>query len=304
VESPLQLLGAVEAFAAGVLGPRAQVAAYRPVPTMAATATALTRLGLPPGLSLRLAHPTALARNAPGAIWAVGDVFSFPVQLRLAAGVLADGVALLDDGLATTAVVGTLVSPAGPPLIRNHEPQARWRHHLGSVTARRLRRLAAQGRLAACTAFSPEPTTQAAWRALGGRLFLHDFAWLRRTPSSPAPRQATVVLGSALARDGLIRPDAYYNWVADAIRGRGPAAYFPHRREDRAELAARLPTGLEVVEAGVPVELALRGLGPDHTVFSLPSTAAVTLGRLLAGAGTEIAVTDIPADWWTDRASR
>ncbi|MDR1426475.1 MAG: hypothetical protein LBJ08_01775 [Bifidobacteriaceae bacterium] len=302
VESPLQLLGAVEAFAAGLLGPRAHIAAYRKVPTMSTTADAVARLGLPAGLTLGLAGPAQVFRPVRGGAWAVGDVYSWPAQVRMLAEPLLEAV-LLDDGLATARAVGKLVAPGGSPLIRDHEAQPRWRRALGAAASRRLRRLAGQGRVAVFTALPPPDGEAAAWRRQGGRLVQHGFEWLRGTPSDTLVAQPTVILGSALVPDGLIRDDAYYRWVADVAAHHGPAAYFPHRREDRAELAVRLPPGMQLVDVGVPVEIALRALGPDHTVFGLVSTALTTLGVVLGGTGTSIRSTPVAPEWWTARAT-
>jgi hypothetical protein len=307
VESPLQLLGAVEAFAAGLLGQRAQILAYRGLPGLAATADAVTRLGLPAGLGFDPAGPPwsilrGAARREP--VWAVGDPHSLPVQARAVALTGAERVLLLDDGLGTAGVIGRLADPAAPPLIREHVAQPRWRHALGGAASRRLRDLARAGRLGALTAFPVEPGVAAAFRAAGGRLGHHRFDWLRGRPAAAPPPEETVVLGSALAVDGLIDPVRYHAWVAGiAGAATGGTAYLPHRRERPAELAGALPDGVRLVRTELPVELTLRALREPQRVIGLPGTALATLPLVLAGGGARVEAAAIPGDWWTGRAT-
>jgi hypothetical protein len=95
-----------------------------------------------------------------------------------------------------------------------------------------------------------------------------------------------VVLGSAAVVDGLLAEGAYLDWLAAQAAG---ARYLPHRRESRATIAAAAMLGLEVVEYGIPVELALLG-SRGLTICSLPSSAVDTLGILLAGSGSRVHV--------------
>jgi hypothetical protein len=242
-------------------------------------------------------------RGAPDAEWAIGDIYSFPAQLRLVTRLSADRVTLLDDGMATASMVPKLVAPGGRPLTRDHKAQPPWRRILGGLAGERLRRLAAAGRVTVFTALPPTEQDQAAWLRAGGKMVRHSFEWLRAAPSDTPVTHATVLLGSALCTDGLIRPEAYYAWLEAMVRARGPAAYFPHRREDRAELAVRLPRTVDVVDPGIPVEIALRGLGPDHTVFGLASTALATLELVLGESGTRIVRAPVEDAWWTARAT-
>ena len=65
---------------------------------------------------------------------------------------------------------------------------------------------------------------------------------------------------------------------------------------------AELP-GVRVDEAGLPVEMRLRGLRAPQRVVCLPSTAYVLLDALHASSGVRIQVRAVPDDWWTGTAA-
>src|SRR3712207_6332853 len=94
VESPFQMLGAVESFAAGHLGSRLVVLPRRGVDPLIYTIAELRRLGLPSGLEIR--PPAPPPRRARGT-FAVGDAFSGEVQHILVRR-LPRHLVLLDDG--------------------------------------------------------------------------------------------------------------------------------------------------------------------------------------------------------------
>ncbi|NUR86723.1 MAG: hypothetical protein HOY71_21780, partial [Nonomuraea sp.] len=77
VESPLQMLCAVEAHHAGLLGPRTSLVPRAKLRPLKATRRELARLDLPAGLEL--AEPS---ERMPRRLNAVGDAFSGRVQLR------------------------------------------------------------------------------------------------------------------------------------------------------------------------------------------------------------------------------
>ncbi|HEX2314544.1 MAG TPA: hypothetical protein VHJ17_12455, partial [Thermomonospora sp.] len=143
----------------------------------------------------------------------------------------------------------------------------------------------------------------AAVRATGADLAYHDFPWLRGTPADAPPPERLVVLGSSLVRNGLVRREAYLDWVL-SLADDEPVAYRPHRRECPQVLEAlRRHPRIAVAEAGVPVEISLRGLTAGHRVVSLPSTALTSLRMVLRAAGTTIEGVPVPADWWTADAA-
>ncbi len=139
--------------------------------------------------------------------------------------------------------------------------------------------------------------------AQGFELVRNEFAWLAQAPASGAPTEPTVVIGSALAADGLIDTDAYVGWVR-SLAADGPLRYLPHRREPDTALS-RLAAieGLVLDAAGAPVELRLRGMTASQRVVSLPSTAAVLLTTILAPRGVAVMPQAVPESWWTDRAA-
>ena len=299
VESPLQLLSAVEAQAAGLLGPRTRVVVRTGSEPLTRTAAALDGMDLPRGLEMR--HERELRRPVapvPGATWVVGDAFSGRVQQALALH-RPERVVLVDDGLGALHLLDLLCDPARPPLTRARAEASAARAALGRVAGHRLRRLAECGRLVAVTALPVPEGLRAAVEERGLPVARHSFAWLRSQPAAPPPRESTVVLGSALVADGLVHAEPYrrllQDWTCD-----GPVAYYPHRRESPAVLRelARDPR-VRVQPGALPVELTLRGLTDGHRVLSLPSTALASLRALLAGRGVSMEPHPVPDAWWT-----
>lgn len=306
VESPLQLLAAVEAHAAGLLGEHTQVRTRPGVHGMRATARELTGLGLPDGLEIVTAPGESwgarCGTDATAAVWGIGDAFSGRVQATLAAGAGPREIVLLDDGMATLAILAALGDPAGR-LVRPAAGRSRGRDLLASLARRRLVDGARSGRLLAVTALGVPTRTVAAFTALGGRLGTTSFAWLRSRPVPPPIPEPLVVLGSALATDRLIRVEPYLEWVRRRAF-EGPVRYVAHRREQRAVLdeIARID-GVHVDAAATPAEMRLRPVGPGHRIVSLPSTAVATCRLALADTGAHVRGYPVPDHWWTPLAT-
>ncbi|GAA2806420.1 hypothetical protein GCM10020219_092790 [Nonomuraea dietziae] len=114
VESPLQMLCAVEAHHAGLLGDRTLVVPRAGLRPLAATRRELVGLALPEGLEL--AKPQ---ERMPRRLNAVGDAFSGRVQLRWITS-RSGRVVIVDDGpghdqAARTAVLWTCQAAAAGP---------------------------------------------------------------------------------------------------------------------------------------------------------------------------------------------
>ncbi|WP_277209723.1 hypothetical protein [Isoptericola croceus] len=307
VESPLQLLCAVEAYAAGHVTPsagsRTEIVARSDVATLATTVGAVRDLGLPDGLDVT-AGPASrtLGRDA---VHLVGDPFSGVLQTALARGNTSGRMVVVDDGLATLDVARRLVD--GEPMVRLSSPPGPLRYALGAATTRRLRRLARSGRLTWCTMLPLDEDLTDGLAALGVEVVEHSFGWLASREADLAPHEAidepTVVVGSGLVADGLVHADQYAAWLT-GLAADGPVRYIPHRRHDPlvTALFERLP-GVRVDAPGAPVEIRLRRLGPEQRVVSLPSTSAVTLTRLLTPRGVGVLPQDVPDSWWTARAT-
>ncbi|MDM7856595.1 hypothetical protein [Cellulomonas alba] len=301
VESPLQLLGALEAHAAGLGGVTTTVHVRADVPALDVAAAAMRGVGLPGGLEL-----TSLPSPRPGsAHWLVGDAFSGRWQAQLARTAPHGDVVLLDDGLATVALARLLV--AGRPLIRPSRSStgapAAGRRALGGLVTHRLRALAGAGRLRLFTAMPLDPGLLGGLRDLGVDVMTHRFEWLAGRPVVPAPAERTVVVGSALVADGWVRPQPYVEWVR-AVGAGEPLLYLPHRRSD-TRTVGRIASidGVRVQPPGLPVEMLLGGLRPPQRVVCLPSTAYVLLGALHASTGVRVDAQPVPDDWWTGRAA-
>jgi hypothetical protein len=304
VESPLQLLCAVEAHAAGHAGSTTSVVARSDVPTLATATGAVRTLGLPAGLQVSVG-PAREALTATD-VRLVGDLFSGAFQASLVRGPPAARVVVVDDGLATLDAARRLV--AGEPLVRLVAPRGPLRGTLGALATRRLRRLARQGRVTLVTMLPEDALPIDALDELGLAVVGHGFDWLRSRPADDGAdgsqiSEATVVVGSGLVADRLVHADRYAAWVC-GLAADGPVRYLPHRRHDPlvTALFASVP-GVSVDLPGAPVELRLRSLPAGRRVVTLPSTSAVTLTRLLSPRGVEVVGQHVPDAWWTSRAS-
>ncbi|MBA2890585.1 hypothetical protein [Nonomuraea soli] len=296
VESPLQMICAVEAHHAGLLGGSTLIVPRAGQRALKATRRELLRLGLPDGLEL--GEPR---ERMPGGVGVVGDAFSGRVQLRWLLSRERRAV-VVDDGLATIRLLELLADPKVRPLLRARATPGRLRAALGLLVAHRMRRN--RRNVTVFTALEAgEDLAQAVHKA-GFSLVTHDFAWLRAQPlREPGPPERTVVLGTSLVRNGLVHRDRYLRWIT-GLAEQEPLAYFPHRREDPADLAViRERPGVTMHEPGVPAELSLRGLAADQRVLSLPSTAISSLRVLLSPRGVAVEGVDVPDDWWTSRAA-
>lgn len=301
VESPLQLLCAVEACHAGLLGAHTRVVPRAGLRPLAVTRREISRLDLPPGLELAPPEP-GMPRPRRGVTWTVGDAFSGKVQAGLLAA-LPGRIVIVDDGLATVKLLELLAGRIWTPLLRARAAAGPLRTGLGTAAGLRLRAAARSGRLSVFTAMPVPDELARAVRGRGAELVTHDFAWLRSQPlRGPRPEERTVVLGTSLVRNGLIHRDPYLTWLA-GLGSSEPVAYFPHRREDPQDLArVGQQPGITVYDGGIPAEMTLRGLAAGQRVLSLPSTAVTSLRVLLSARGVAVETVDVPDGWWTARA--
>ncbi len=302
VETPLQLLSAVEAHHSGAVARRTRLLPRSGSEALAATVAALTEAGLPDGLTVLPPVPTPTLYRADTDVWLVGDAFSGQVQRALLAG-RPRRLVVVDDGLATLHLLRLLGRRRPAPLERARVRSTLPRRALGLAAALRLRAAARAGRVTVFTMLPlPAPLVRAA-AAAGVRVAAHDFPWLRSLPEGSAPPENRVVLGTAMVRDGLLHAEPYLAWVAGQAREE-PVVYHPHRREDARTLdPLRAHPRVRVAPQELPVELALRGLRARHRVVSLPSTAVTSLRVLLARRGTAVDAVPVPEAWWTDRAA-
>ncbi|MGW6505503.1 hypothetical protein [Nonomuraea angiospora] len=294
VESPLQMLCAVEAHHAGVLGPETVVVPRAGLRPLKATRRELRSLGLPDGLEL--AEPL---ERMPRRVQAVGDAFSGRVQLRWLTS-RPGRIVIVDDGLATLRLLELLAAGPYRPLLRARAQPTKLRSALGLAAALRLR-------LSDVSVFTALPVDEAlaeGVRRAGINLVRHQFAWLRaQPPSAEGPAERTVVLGTSLVRNGLVHRDHYLRWLTE-LAAQEPLAYYPHRREDPVDVALiRERPGITVHDVGAPAELTLRGLDASQRVLSLPSTAITSLRVLLSPRGVAVEPVHVPEDWWTSRAA-
>ncbi|MEO5877804.1 MAG: hypothetical protein ABIS86_03995 [Streptosporangiaceae bacterium] len=298
VESPLQLLSAIEARHAGILGPVDLLARAGSEP-LRATVEELRRLGLPEGATIGFGGRATPARGT----WAVGDAFSGQVQGRLVTG-RPERILLVDDGLATLHLLGLLAGPWRQPLVRARAQAGPVRRLLGSLAGARLRSAARNGRVVVFTGLPVPFTVLTRARRIGITVLTHDFPYLRSLPADPPPAETKVLLGTSLVHNGLVDRVAFLSWVEAQVADE-PVAYYPHRRECPQVLELlRADPRVTLVERGLPVELSLRSLTAEHRVLSLPSTALTSLRVLLGPDGPQIEGVTVPAAWWTDEADQ
>lgn len=295
MESPLQALGAVEAFFEGVLGSNVTVHGRRGLEPVRRTIEELERIAQAPGLTFDR-ESSRLPRRSPRrpGVLVLGDALS-GVSQRF---VLRPGtreVVLLDDGRATRVVLQHLVE--GSPMLRPQSQHGPARTTLARLVSARLGRIAREGGLTVFTAVQVDPGLTDAATDAGVLIRAHEFSWLRAQPQPDPPATQVVILGSALVANNLIAEGPYLQWVSRIVRDSERVTYCAHRREDDRTLAVLNGTpGVTVLSGDRPVELRLRGLAPQNVVHTLPSTAAHTLRLICPDA--RIVEHAIPANWW------
>jgi hypothetical protein len=269
VESPLQLLCVVEYAAHS--GTAVRVIPRANCAQLPATAARLIELGLPDGVTI--AEPRHLPLDGmlgpSSRHWIIGDAFSGVARSALALR-MPHRLTIVDDGSASLGL---------DPVLAGFERLARrgdaaLAAPLAELATARLRALAARGGVELFSYYALRHES----------LVPNRFAWLRsRELAAPAPRH--IILGSAGVVDGLIGEQDYLGWLAGLER---PSHYLPHRRET-PELRARVAalSGVEVVEHGIPVELALAG-ARGARISSLASSAVDTLRIILEGSASTI----------------
>jgi len=289
VESPLQLINAVEAAAA--LREPSHLLLRGGVAQLAATARWIEP-HLPDGVALAAAAAATDSRFRDAPRRLVGDAFSGQFRGVVVATGVRDLV-VVDDGSAALHLGAVLAGTER--FSRMGQRESAVQRTLGSLTGARLRAAARSRRVTLVTAYADHPVMRT---VPGERIVPNRYSWLRSLDAAPpAALGSVVVLGSALAIDGYVDTARYERW-ATAHAG---ASYLPHRREDPASLARLRAAGLDVIEPGLPAEIVLgcaRGL---TEVRSLPSSTGATLARVLP-EGARLRVDAVPVDWWTPRA--
>lgn len=303
VESPLQLLSAIEAHGAGLLGTSTLIRPRGGAAGMDTTVQALMA-NAPEGVEFAAAGMEVPSVRTKGIDrWVTGDAYSGRIQRALLAPSAAGEVVILDDGLATVNLLATLTRDRPTPLVRARSTPRATRSMLGLAAWYRLRLLARQGKLMVITALPMPLDVDRRFRRLGGNLEHHHFEWLGAQPVPETFDEPTIVVGSAMAADGLIHEGPYTTWL-ESLTEDGPLSYFPHRRE-HPDFLARLGEHplVKIRPNTVPVEMRLRGLRSGQTVRALPSTVLPSLRLLLSGNGVAIRGHAVPKDWWTDAAN-
>jgi hypothetical protein len=228
--------------------------------------------------------------------WVIGDIFSGRMRLMLALA-RPRRIALVDDGTITLHLCRLLAR--GLPLARPDARESRRMRALGVVAGRVLVRMARAGRITLFSYQSLDHPVMLAVQAVGIQVVQNDFVWLRngvgRADNDPDLEplfdgRARLLLGSANVADGLSSVAEYMEWVTSETE-LGAVLYAPHRRESPI-LVERIAAmaGVEVLHTLLPIELRLAGATRAVEIASRPSSAVDTLGRILDGTGSTIAV--------------
>jgi len=226
---------------------------------------------------------------ATGTPWLVGDAYSGQVQARLDRAE-PSVLTLVDDGAITRLLAEQL--NAGAPLMRPRAPRLMrtMRRELAARTTRRLLALAAEGRLAVTTFLPQSDPAVTRLSVLGAIVTTHRFDFTRRwgERAVAVPADARIVLGTARVADGLEDPSVALERIVRLARS-AAVAYLPHRREPAWFLrAAGRLRDVVVVAPRHPVELALAGTARPLDVVTSVSTASETLPIVLRNTGSTI----------------
>lgn len=303
VESPLQLLCAVEAHASGNFTTFSRIIPRTGCPALARTLAELERMGLPAGLRVEPAGATPPPPHPDSNVWILGDAFSGQVQRTMLRSSPRAPLLVIGDGLAAGRLLRLLARRIPAPVLRPRARHSPGRAALGLAAALRLRSAAGRGGLTVYTTPTlPEESAERA-RAAGVRLLHHGFGWLQSLPPAAPPEESLVLLGTSFVAEGLLRAEPYLAWVAEYARTR-QVAYYPHYREDERTLEPLCAhPRVRVADDRLPVELSLRGLHAGHRVAGLPSPSVSSLRALLGARGVRIDAVEIPAKWWTPSAA-
>jgi len=298
VESPLQLLSAVETHAAGLLGTDIRIIPRLGMPLEATTQALLKHA--PAGVRFEKAARKPPQPKSSSDRYVTGDAYSGKIQRSLLAGVKAKEIIIIDDGLATLALIKQLISEAPTPLVRARAKNSAARIAMGLATWHRLRQLAREGRLLIVSALFVDAETRARLTELGIKFAQHKFEWLSTQPVAESFTEPTLLIGSAMVADQLIHEEPYLQWIEE-ISADGPVAYFPHRRET-PELLEKISKIDQVVlkEHTVPIEMRLRVLRPGQEIRALPSTVIPSLRLLLGPDSRYLYPQAVPQHWWTE----
>lgn len=296
IESPFQLLSVIEGAAAGNLPTPVTVLVRGSAGTARPLGDLLDQhpvdgVTITPAPTLRRA--VRMVRRAGTLV--VGDVFSGQLQALLVAAA-PRSVVIVDDGSSTLAAIEQIAS--NHRLVRPRVQQRRRRAALARLALVVLRRASARHRLSVSSGLPVHRLPGIA----GVLVNRHDFSWTRCVDlpwSLPTSRR--IILGSAMAADGLIDPDAYHSWLrreVDAATAAGePAVFFAHRRESAEIRAFVRSLGATVATAaGLPIELVARHLGSGTRFVTLPSTTVLTLCAV--APHVEVACTPVDESWW------
>lgn len=305
VESPLQLIGVLEAHALGLLGTQTDLVVRDASGAIAPTILALRDLTLPTGLKWFGTKDTPQLPNHPAAqgsyAHVLGDPFSGQQQSGLLRHMNLKDVVIVDDGLNTYAAIEALAE--NKPMIRPGQQLSPARKALGMATTHALRKAAFSGHLMLCSAMPATERLLTDLAVVDANSTFHSFGWLNAQQVPTPPIQKAVIVGSGFVADGHIHEAHYLGWIAQLAANRD-CLYVPHRRTDARLLnAISSINGVEIGTNQACIELTARGLQAGQEIHLLPTTALLTLGAMLTGGHVSIHPHNVPEHWWTDHTT-
>ncbi|MDO5744086.1 MAG: hypothetical protein Q4P23_06420, partial [Micrococcaceae bacterium] len=157
VESPLQLLSAIEAHGSGLLGTTSRIHPREGTTVLDATLAELVAQA-PDGVTFAPPTDTPPVPGSAGSRrWVTGDAYSGRIQRALLGPLAMQEITIIDDGLATLGLIKALVREEPTALVRPRSAAGAARRAMGIACWYRLRALARAGRLLIFTALPVDP---------------------------------------------------------------------------------------------------------------------------------------------------
>lgn len=212
----------------------------------------------------------------------IGDVYSQFAQLSIATA-RASSVTILEDGVATYRAMRQLAE--GKPLIR--AASDRLNSPLVNLAQRKFQSRLSKG--------SIEWVLHREFMAKRCRVKAHYFHRMLSKRSERHLGATTLVAGSALAADGYILNDRYLQWVRNVCSQNHQTLYVPHRRETEESVQVAVTAGAAIDNSGSAFEQILCDAPNVHSVYSLPTTPALT--AQIIRRDVDLILENIN-DWW------
>ena len=276
ISSPLQAITLLEAVDASFVSPDSIYIAPQLVlePALQSDLSNIAKC--------RKARISSIPKIALTSSLIIGDIYSQFAQLSIATA-RASSVTILEDGVATYRAMRQLAE--GKPLIR--AASDRPNSPLANLAQRKFQSHLSEG--------SIEWVLHREFMMKPCRVTPHYFHRMLSRRSERHLGITTVVAGSALAADGYIHNDRYLKWVHSVCSQNRQTLYVPHRRETEESVRVAVTAGAVIDNSGSAFEQILCDAPNVHSVYSLPTTPALT--AQIIRPDVELILENIN-DWW------